>query len=216
MNLPPKLRLIVIGGLALVSFAGAFVVALTTGGPEPEEVRLGPNGEKPGEILAATGISQLERLSPKEHQLDRLIKEMRQEIKSYETRKRELVLLEKRTQLAEENLRRQAQELENLRVEIASALAPLKEERAKLVRERVRISREERQNLQRVASVYSKMSSDAAAATLTQMMSDGQEKDAVRILHFMDERSAGKILAEFEDKTTAAKISEMMKRIREE
>ncbi len=215
-----KMRLMMIAGLGLLSFAGFFLLSVLT---QPTEVTREQLEAKQGQAvqgmqraLASAAIGKLETLSPKERVLDQLIKEMRTEITAYEQRKRELTLLEKRTQLAQEALRRQVQELENLRIEVASALTPLKEERAKLQRERIRIDREEAANLKRVALVYEKMIPQAAAATLERMMSNQQERDAVRIVHFMQERSAGKVLGEIKDPAVAARLSELMKRIREE
>jgi flagellar motility protein MotE (MotC chaperone) len=215
-----KMRLLMIAGMGLLSFAGFFALSVLTQPTEvtPEQLKTKQGQAVQGmqRALASAAIGKLETLSPKERVLDQLIKEMRTEITAYEQRKRELTLLEKRTQLAQEALRRQVQELENLRIEVASALTPLKEERAKLQRERIRIHREEAANLKRVALVYEKMIPQAAAATIERMMTNQQERDAVRILHYMQERSAAKVLGEITDPAVSARLSEMMKRIREE
>jgi flagellar motility protein MotE (MotC chaperone) len=48
------------------------------------------------------------------------------------------------------------------------------------------------------------------------MCSNNQEEDAVKILRFMSERSAGKILTEMSDKEMAARLCSKLKVIQEE
>jgi flagellar motility protein MotE (MotC chaperone) len=214
-----KKRLIIIGVLGLVSFAACFALSLMTGDKptgDGQQGRRGGQSMMGGDSVAAAAIGKLQSLSPKERELDALIKEMRREIQAYEGKKRELRLMERRISLAQEGLRQQAKELEDLRIDVAASLTPLKDARAKLVRERVRITREEAENLRKVAAVYENMQADACAETLAEMVKSGRETVAVGILREMSDRSTAKVLSQFSDKKMAADLSEMMKRVREE
>jgi flagellar motility protein MotE (MotC chaperone) len=209
-----KMRLIIIGVIGLASFVACFVLSLVTGGGSPAPTRQEGVMESGG--VAEAAIGKLQNLSPKERELDGLIKEMRREIKAYEGKKRDLRLMERRISLAQETLAQQAKNLEDLRIEVAASLTPLKEARAKLERERIRISREEAKNLKQIAAVYEKMRADSCAETIAEMVKSGRDGVAVGILRAMDERSTAKVLSEMSDKKMAADLSEMMKRIREE
>jgi flagellar motility protein MotE (MotC chaperone) len=209
-----KMRLIIIGVMGLASFVACFVLSLVTGGAPPRVDSREGVMESGG--VAEAAIGKLQNLSPKERELDGLIKEMRREIKSYESKKRDLRMLERRISLAQESLAQQAKNLEDLRIEVAASLTPLKEARAKLERERIRISREEAKNLKQIAAVYEKMQADACAETIAEMVKSKRDSVAVGILRAMDERSTAKVLSQMSDKKMAADLSEMMKRIREE
>jgi hypothetical protein len=52
------------------------------------------------------------------------------------------------------------------------------------------------------------------AQTLTTMMQNGQADDAARIVFFMQERRAAKLVGEIADKSMAARLLERVKRIR--
>ncbi len=209
-----KMRLIIIGVMGLASFVACFVLSLVTGGPPPTPQK--QEGVMDAGGVAEAAIGKLQNLSPKERELDGLIKEMRREIKAYESKKRDLRMMERRISLAQESLSQQAKNLEDLRIEVATSLTPLKEARAKLERERIRITREEAKNLQQIAGVYEKMQADACAKTIAEMVKSKRENVAVGILRAMDDRSTAKVLSEMSDKKMAADLSEMMKRVREE
>jgi flagellar motility protein MotE (MotC chaperone) len=86
----------------------------------------------------------------------------------------------------------------------------------KLEKSRIRITQEEKVNLKHTASIYEKMDSASGGRILVGMCESLQTDDAVKILHYMGERPAAKILGEIPDKAMAAQLTEMLKRIREE
>ena len=93
-------------------------------------------------------------------------------------------------------------------------MARLKESQAELEKTRTAIAKDEEVNLKRVAAVYDKMDAVAAARILEGMNKNTQDTDAVKILHYMTERSVAKVMAEFTDKSVAARLCEQMKRIK--
>ena len=82
------------------------------------------------------------------------------------------------------------------------AIVSLKEQQNKLNKSRVIIAKAEQENLVTLAATYDKMSSDSASKILINMtkMPAGRESssldEAVKILHYMQERSRAKVLAE--------------------
>ena len=216
-----KLVIIVIGGLGLLSFAVSFVLSTFLGG-SPQPASAGPAGEgasgAQGRALAQmSGLGQPAVL-PKAKQLDELIKEVRFRIQEYRRKQEALERREKRLRLAEELLKKQAKDLESLRMELVAPLTGLRETKAKLEQTRILIAKQEETNLKRTAAVYEKMDATSGGGIFVQMCADGQESDAVKILYCMSERAAAKLLAEIErtDQPLAAKLSAMMKRIQPE
>ena len=216
-----KLVIIVIGGLGLLSFAVSFVLSTFLGG-SPQPASAGPGGEDAsgaqGRALAQMGGLGQPAVLPKAKQLDELIKEVRFRIHEYRRKQKALERREKRLGLAEELLKKQAKDLESLRMELVAPLTGLRETRAKLEQTRILIAKQEETNLKRTAAVYEKMDATSGGGIFVQMCADGQENDAVKILYCMSERAAAKLLAEIErtDQPLAAKLSAMMKRIQPE
>jgi flagellar motility protein MotE (MotC chaperone) len=149
-----------------------------------------------------------------EKQLYELIKEVRQKVRECQKRDQDLDEQERRLQVARQLIERESQDLENLRVQVASSVARLKESQAELEKTRTAIAKDEEVNLKRVAAVYDKMDAVAAARILEGMNKNTQDTDAVKILHYMTERSVAKVMAEFTDKSVAARLCEQMKRIK--
>lgn len=215
-----KLVIIVIGGLGLLSFAVSFLLSTFLGG-SPQPASAGPAGEgatgAQGQALAQLGLGQPAVL-PKAKQLGVLIKEVRFRIHEYQRKQKALERREKRLRLAEQLLKKQAKELESLRMELVAPLTGLRETKAKLEQTRILIAKQEETNLKRTAAVYEKMDATSGGGIFVQMCADGQENDAVKILYCMSERAAAKLLAEIEgtNQPLAAKLSAMMKRIQPE
>jgi flagellar motility protein MotE (MotC chaperone) len=162
--------------------------------------------------LAAVAIPA----SAKDAHLDNLAKELRAKLQACKTREAELDQQEKRVKLAQESLKKQADELESLRMKLVSPLAELKQARTDLEQTRVVISRQEKAQLKRTAVIYDKMDSANSGKIIEGMMSNKQENDAARILYFMSERSAAKLLAAITDQTIAIRLCDRMKKIQEE
>ena len=212
-----KKRLMLIAALLVVSFAISCGVSfLLTPSPGPAPQQAAPTSEQPAQesaLAQAPTITDLDRLKPRERQLEELIRAFRSKSAELQVHRRKLKAHEKRVRIAQELLKKEAQGLENLRFQLAGPLANLKEAKAELERTRILIEKDERVNVKRTAMIYEKMDPMACSKILAEMCTTGQH-DAAKILFYMAERPAAKVLAEM-DGSLAAKLSEQLKRIRE-
>ena len=108
-----------------------------------------------------------------------------------------------------------AEELENLRMKLVMSLTRLQDKIAELERTRIRISIQEKTEIQKTAAIYEKMDAASGSQILVEICINNVE-DAVKILYYMSERSAAKLLAEIPDKSLAAKLFQKIKVINEE
>jgi flagellar motility protein MotE (MotC chaperone) len=154
--------------------------------------------------------------SPKEQQLDDLVKELRRKIAECGKRQDELDQREKHLQIANEAFKKRAEELDAVRLQLVTPLATLKDAQTELQRKRAVVGLQEKANLKRTAAIYDKMDPTKAARIILDMCGADQEQDAAKILHFMTERGAAKLLAEVADKGLAARLCDQLKRLQEE
>jgi len=233
-----KKRIIITAAVGLVSFGGAFVFAwLTKPAPESQSSRLNESmlaghetelelPQPTAGTMSHVGLGdEKTRKAMTEKQLKSLIHEVREKIRDYDDQLQGLQTREQRLQVAQEMLKKDIDELNNLRVELASAVSSLKEQQEKLRKSRVEVARAEKNNLISMAAAYDKMDSASAGKILTNMSrtQDGRLggsnlDDAVKILHYMSERTKAKLLAELvgsEPKLTAV-FCQRLKRIVEE
>lgn len=211
-------KIMLVGGLAVASFVGSLAVAyMVTPRPKP------PTDANHVEAAATTAPAGVtaglvggdSKLSPKEAQLDELIREVR--LKMAECKMREAAVEERegRLTIAQDQLKKQTKDLESLQIQLLAPLAAVKDEQEKLDSSRVKVAADEKVNLKRTAAIYEKMDA-ATGGRILSGMCEQQMDDVVRILFYMTERSAAKILGEFQDKTLAARITERLKKVKEE
>jgi hypothetical protein len=138
-------------------------------------------------------------------QLKSLVYEVREKIHDYENKSRELEVREARLQMTQETLKKDIEELNQMRVEMAALVANLKEQRSKLLETRAEIAQSERSNLTAIAATYDKMDAGSASKILNSMCAKQMESgrlqggpidDAVKILFYMTERTKAKVLGE--------------------
>jgi len=217
-------KVIILTAAGLVSFAGAFAFAwLSKPSPadrpgEPEQQTVIADKPEPGvpqrpvgAIGVADGASGAVKRAMTEHQLKNLVQDVREKMQEYDDRLQALATREQRLQLAHDVLKEDIENLNNLRVEVASTIANLKSERDKLLKSKLEIDRMERANLVTIAATYDKMDVTGASKILTNMCKTGDSNemggaafvkaggsydDAVKILHYMTERTKAKLLAE--------------------
>lgn len=229
-------KLILITAVAgLLSFAGAF----TTGWfSRPAAVKgsvadaAGLEGQlqspagAPRQVLTPSpelADSRSNALSLTENQLKELIFDVREKIQEYNTRLANLEKEEDRLRVAQQTLKKDIETLNNLRVDLDASVANLKKERDLLQRARIEINRIERSNLVAIAAAYDRMDA-ARASEILISMATGQSPngtatrganldDAVKILHFMQERTKGRVLAELvtTEPALAALLSQRLK-----
>lgn len=133
-----------------------------------------------------------------ETQLKSLIFEVRDNIKTYKNKLADLQVREQRLQIAQATLRQDIEELSNLRIELASAVTTLRDERDKLEQSLVTINRNEIANIQQISATYDKMEPVAAGKILLNMSQSRNgvsSDDAIKILYYMSERVKAEVLA---------------------
>jgi flagellar motility protein MotE (MotC chaperone) len=233
-----KKRIIITAAVGLISFAGAFLFAWLTK-PAPQDT-----GGVPDEPVLADYENELALPQPKasaatsvgladsrtrdamtDKQLKGLIYEVREKILEYDDKLEGLQVREQRLQVAQQMLKKDIAELNNLRVELASVVAGLKEQQELLRKSRLEVAEAEKSNLISMAAAYDKMDPASAGKILTNMSrtQDGRLggnnlDDAVKILHYMSERTKAKLLAELvgSEPKLAAVLCQRLKQIVEE
>jgi len=203
-----KKKIIIVAALAVVSFAIAMGSSyLLSPGPQKKATAQ--------QAAADANEAPPVKLSLQERDLDELVRNLRQRIADCRAQTQQLNEREKQTRIVQDQLASQAQELEDLRVKAATALAALRQEKAAMEAERVKIEAEDRTNLKKTAAIYEKMDAAAGGKILTDMCSQNNEDAVVRILYYMSERSAAKTIESFEDRKLAARLCDKIKRVRE-
>jgi flagellar motility protein MotE (MotC chaperone) len=227
-----KKHIIVIAAAALVSFSAAFGFSFFLGKKQAALIDANAPPET-ASLAAGQEIFQLPRKqSPSddkkvilEKQLSGMVYDVREKMRQYENKIRELDQQEQRIKITQDTLKKDIEQLENLRVELSTKIAGLKEEREKLLASRVRVAQTEKTNLVSVAATYDKMDSASASKILvniSKMTEQGQPAagldEAVKILFYMTDRTKAKVLAEMvnTEPKLAAMLSDKLKKITEE
>ncbi len=206
-----KKIIIIMALVGLMSFGGTFIVTkftAKTAPPESSEVtqtpkideRAYPTESVPTAITppVASGTAFAPEKTMTKTQLKDLIFEIQEKIEQYNSKLIELDLREQRVQLTEEMLKEDIEKLDNLRIELVTVVSSIKGERDKLLKSRVEIAETEKNNLISIAAAYDKMESASASKILTNISKSPGDSadDAVKILHYMTERTKAKLLAE--------------------
>jgi DNA repair exonuclease SbcCD ATPase subunit len=228
-----KKILILAIALALVSFAGSFLVAFLTGNKTPVETQPIQNQDTDGQLAATIQQGQPSNLSPNapnpattlaltERHLKNLIQDIREKINEYKNKLNSLELREERIKTTQQQLQRDIDELAALRTEAASMVASLKQERERLLKTRIAIEQSEKDNLMLIAATYDKMNATSAGEIFTNMSKINEPGasgllDVVKIMYYMNERNKAKVLAELvnTEPKLAAVLSQELKRIKE-
>jgi len=224
----------------IVSFASAFLTvwligrshsAAAAGGQQKQETtgqaKATTVNTETGNPVAQTeeaGEEAIKGLSEK--QLKSLIFEVREKIREYEGKTKELEVREARLAITQETLKKDIEELSRLKVETAALVANLKEQRNRLLETRAVIEKSEKVNLTSVAATYDKMDSSSASKIISSMCAKQMETgrfqggaidDAVKILFYMTERTKAKLLAEMvaSEPKLAALLCQRLKQISE-
>jgi flagellar motility protein MotE (MotC chaperone) len=236
-----KKLIILAAGAGLVSFAGMFVMGWLTG-PKPAAATAAVTGaganaptnaptQAPPAILLPTATAAAENAAGtrtlSEQQLKELILEIRDRIQEYDRKLRDLEKEKERMQTAQQTWKKDIETLNSLRVDLAASVASLKTERDTMLKARTEIEQVEKTNLMAIASAYDKMDPARAGEILKSMavgptgggvgVRNASADDAVKILHFMQERTKAKVLAELAatEPALAATLCQRLKQVTE-
>ena len=231
--------ILIAAGAGLVSFAGAFATGWLTGpsaamgsaAAPPNGAQANPPTLLPPVTMAPTmtmAAGEPATRTMTEQRLKDLIGEVREKIKAYNQKLQGLDKEEQRLQMARQTLNKDIETLNNLRVELAAAVADLKSEREMLRKARVEVAKTEKANLIAIAAAYDKMDA-ARAGEILMNMATGRSKngagggtaanidDAVKILHFMQDRTKAEVLAELvaTEPALAALLCQKLKQVQD-
>ncbi len=229
-----KKLIIMTAAAGLVSFMGSFAIGWLT---KPKTAPLRASAEAAGQLAGEqTDISlpvptaaadseadafKKQRKTITEKQLKDLVYQVREKMQEYNRKLQTLELQEQRLQIAQDSLKNDIENLNKLRVELASIVAGIKSERDMLLNSRVKIAQAEKDNLTKIAATYDKMDPEAAAKILTNMSqtqtgrADRNFDDAVKILNYMTERTKAKLIAAIAETepTLAAVLCRKLKQV---
>jgi flagellar motility protein MotE (MotC chaperone) len=152
-----------------------------------------------------------------EGQLKSLIYDLRQKMEETKNKQKELEQEAGRIEITRQTLAGETEQLNQLRENLNKTLSAMQEKERSINEKMTEIESVEKANLQRIAATYDKMDTTQSAKILTTMVTNNQTKDAVKILYYMSERSAGKLLGEIGTTRpeTASTLSLMLKQIKE-
>lgn len=158
---------------------------------------------------AALGLS--------EQQLQSLIQDIRGRMQEYRSKEKQLNQEAERIQLAHQSLQEEIDRLNQLRNKLSVLTQNLDEKEQQLKNTLLQVETVEQTNFQRLAATYDKMDSIQAGRILATMASGPQSSDAIKILYYMSERTAAKVLGEIgsSQPELAALISIKLKRVKE-
>ncbi|MHC4104968.1 MAG: hypothetical protein ACYSR9_08515 [Planctomycetota bacterium] len=234
-----KKLIIITASAGLVSFAGAFATGWFTapsssGAPDEtiqsETVSMDAVPEMPRPASVASGVigaaSDSAKKAMTEKQLKNLVFEVREKVQEYDNKLQNLTVREQRLQRTQDTLKEDIQNLDNLRIELATIVADIKSERDKLLKARLEVAQAEKDNLVLIAATYDKMDASSASKILMSMCSSQTQPDkidiqsrgfdeAVKILYYMTERTTAKLLAELTtaEPRLAAFLTQRLKQI---
>ena len=187
--------------IGAVSFGGMFAFAwFTTTTPQaqvPEAEQTTSTQPEAGLQLTPPHMSTTSGLAAVDSTMKSLVFEVREKIQEYDNRLGAVKIREQRLQRAQGTLKTDIEELNNLRIELEAFMVSLKSEQDKLLKSRVEIAKAEKDNLISIAATYDKMAPEAAGEILTNISQakNSSADDAVKILHYMSERTKAKVLA---------------------
>ncbi len=136
-------------------------------------------------------------------------------------RDQSLEVWEQRLQRAQDTLKEDIKNLNDLQIELTTIVVNLKDERDKLLKSKLEVAKTEKDNLVLIAATYDKMDSSSASKIVISMCTSqtlpgkiysqgGGFDEAVKILYYMTERTKAKLLAELTN--TEPKLAAFMTR----
>lgn len=199
------------GLVAIASFAVSYFVTNRLTAPPPQSLLLSAPAEKipvdPDALLLNSMAAAMgTELTPKEQQLDDLIREVRAKMKELQRRERRLTEREKRLQVVSDQLRSQIKTLNDLKVELAATIGPLRAERQKMLRFRALITTQEQANLEAAAKMWEKMEPANAARLIVEMWKTNQAPAATKIFRLLSEKSKAAVMDELKGEPLGPEI----------
>jgi flagellar motility protein MotE (MotC chaperone) len=219
-----KLHIILLAVMGILSFTAAFGTGFVlkrnkAAAATPPPAAAAAESQKPSAKTAhaSNQAEAFSELTVSEGQLKTLIYDLRQKTQEAKVKQKELEQEAERIEITRQTLAEEFQQLNQLRENLNQTLMSLQEKERAIRDSLTEIESVEKLNLQRIAATYDKMDSAQSAKILLTMSSNSQIKDAVKILYYMSERSASKVLGEIGTTRpeTAGTLSLLLKQIKE-
>ncbi len=226
-----KIHILLLLAASLLSFGSAFGVSFwikkSRSVPAEQNIAQGQNASRtPSDDTAQNSILEslmarsqaADDLGMSETQLKNLIFDIRQKMQEYNDKQKVLEQEKQQIEITRQTLQDEIEQLNQLQEKLNLALISIKDKEKAIQNSIVEIESLEKTNFQRIAGTYDKMDPAQAGKILATMVTNNQMPDAVKILYYMNERSAGKLLGEVGTNAPeiAAALSLQLKRIREQ
>jgi chromosome segregation ATPase len=185
--------------------------------PDPASaVRRVPAASTPEDVLFG-GDTEVAQMGMSERQLQNLIHDIREKLKDFHKRQKQLEEEAERIEISRQTLQTDIDRLNSLRNKLDVAMSEIKQKEQELAKSIVQIDELEKTNFQRLASTYEKMDVAQAGKIMVTMAASSQLQDSVKIIYYMTDRSAAKLLGEIAmaKPELATIISSQLKRIKE-
>ena len=215
---------IIIAMVCLVCFGASFGIAwMSRPAPQAAHAEEAKPAEANDPFEAAMNASSVNPEDPMlsktltEKQLKILVQNLRGKIEEYDTKMADLGAREQQLQLSRQAFAADVNELNQIRVDLVSSAAEIKRQKKELDEYQVKIKDDEAVNLKRTATIYDKMDSSSSSKIMINMCKSNQINDAVKLINYMTERTAAKVLGEIAtaEPQIAADMCQGLKRLKE-
>jgi len=222
-----KTQLIILSVAGLLSFASTFTVswvikkkkaaAVATQQAQQVDPQRADSGTQGDFFDSMSQITETDDAGISERQLQHLIADIRNKIKDHRTRQKAMDTEAERIEISRLSMQEDIDRLTELQNKLNLTLAQIHQKEAALKDTLTEIDALEKNNFQRLASTYEKMDTTQAGRIMTTMATGNQLQDSVKILYYMNERMAGKLLAEIATKKPelATLICSQLKHVKE-
>lgn len=224
-----KIQIIILIGVGLLSFAGAFGITSFVkkspsdalgdvieggGGGAQREIR--PVVKIPTEVFYEDESKGL-RKAMLEEDLRNLIIIVRETMEEHKYKEQELSEQEQRIAMSRKTLLEEVERLSKLHDQMRLTVGDLRAQEESLKNRLVEITTVEKTNLVRIAAMYDKMDVTQSSTIMINMASNKQMDDAVKIIYLMSERTAAKLLGEISTTKPdlASLLSSELKKVKE-
>jgi hypothetical protein len=222
-------KILVWAGAGIISFGGTFGATWILRGPAPAAATEAVENETKAEEQTAKAEDKVPELKITENpgeemargmtekQMQGLIFDIREKMKEYKFKERQLTEQEERIRVAREGLQEDLTRLSQLQAQLTLVYEKIRKQESSLQAKQLDITQTEKANMTKLAATYDKMDAAQASKVLISMAANQQLPDAVKILYYMSERTSAKVIGEIATTKpdVAGVLSLELKRIRE-
>jgi len=165
---------------------------------EPSQAAATNTANEPGsdQFAYLASVAQQQPMGMTERQLQSLMQDIRNKSRDYQKREQALDTKAERIEITSQSMQDDINRLNELRNKLSQILSDIEQKQERLQESIVEIEGIEQENFKRLASTYEKMDVTQACRIMVNMAVSNQLQDSVKILYYMNERTAGKLLGE--------------------